>query len=441
MNINKELTAKFYQTYSPCDCGDCRYFMAQIERQQPALCAFLRELGIDPQKPYELQSICLPQDRKIDYLDCAYLVVGQMEEGMQTVIEGITVSACPANTLPKADITDEYFYISFGPLSMPFDYTMWVQTNRSKELVAIKQVLDHIDPMGLLAAGCPKDEYAQEAILIAKIIDDDIIDRGIDWKQIQEVFKQQFGQVLPKKICMRIEEEISLQRELAAYFDPLRRCKSTKDKVTLDVGAIVLKVHDNFVVKHTEDYVYINNKLYSFANYSALLNRFCDFVTNADRVYVQYEHKHLCFHPGALFVHFKVFPKRQFALSKVKHLQDVELIFDNRQVIYSAPYLLPNLPEQQIVDDMYRQPIHKPYEKVFYAPDKRKRLVVFRKRNFYSYEVERLTIVDEEERAYFNCYAVWEPDWQQNSGGSLYDSLDRLLTDIAPLISNWEQKE
>lgn len=34
----------------------------------------------------------------------------------------------------------------------------------------IKQAIDEIDPMGLLEMNCPKDEYIQESIIIAKEI-------------------------------------------------------------------------------------------------------------------------------------------------------------------------------------------------------------------------------------------------------------------------------
>lgn len=34
MNINKELTNKFYESYNPCNCGDCRFFIKNIENSQ-----------------------------------------------------------------------------------------------------------------------------------------------------------------------------------------------------------------------------------------------------------------------------------------------------------------------------------------------------------------------------------------------------------------------
>ncbi len=439
MNIDKELTAKFYDTFSPCDCDYCRYYIAQIEQEQPALCSFLRELSIDPLKPYELQSIYLPKEKKIDYLDCAYLVVGHKEDGLQKTINGICVSTQPANVLPQADVDNEYFYITFGSLTMHWDYSVLIDTSRPKQLDAIKRAIDAIDPIGLLSTGCPTDEYKQEAILLAQIINDDTIDRSITWKQIQEVFKQQFDEVVPPKVCINIQREIEKQQEAIEICDTLLHGKVAKHNITVKDGAVVLKVHDNFVVTDACGCIYINGKFYTDVEDCDLLDFYCDIATNGDRVYVQYFHKHFGFHYDHAFRYFKVFPKRIFALTKVRHFQDVELIFDNQHVIYSAPCLLPDLSEQQIIDDMYQQPVTAPHEKVFYSPDKRNRLVIYQENGIYSYETEQLTILDKEERN--RCYAIWEPDWQRNTVKSLYDSLPRLLTDIAPLLDGWHEKE
>ena len=35
MLINKELTNKYYENYSPCNCGYCKYFIKHIENEQP----------------------------------------------------------------------------------------------------------------------------------------------------------------------------------------------------------------------------------------------------------------------------------------------------------------------------------------------------------------------------------------------------------------------
>lgn len=54
MKIDIEKNKRYYENYSPCNCGDCRFFIKHIENEQPELCAYLRTLGVDPLKPYEL---------------------------------------------------------------------------------------------------------------------------------------------------------------------------------------------------------------------------------------------------------------------------------------------------------------------------------------------------------------------------------------------------
>lgn len=57
MQVNREWTIKYYENYTPCNCGDCRYFIQHIETEQPAICDYLRSLSINPLKPFELKSI------------------------------------------------------------------------------------------------------------------------------------------------------------------------------------------------------------------------------------------------------------------------------------------------------------------------------------------------------------------------------------------------
>ena len=60
MQINKELTNKYYENYIPCNCGDCRYFIKHIETEKPELCEYLRTLGINPLKPFEQVESFIP---------------------------------------------------------------------------------------------------------------------------------------------------------------------------------------------------------------------------------------------------------------------------------------------------------------------------------------------------------------------------------------------
>jgi hypothetical protein len=70
MQINKELTNKYYENYILCNCGDCRYFIKHIETEKTELCEYLRTLGINPLKPFELMSIYYEKDKRISGTVC-----------------------------------------------------------------------------------------------------------------------------------------------------------------------------------------------------------------------------------------------------------------------------------------------------------------------------------------------------------------------------------
>ncbi len=437
MHVNKQSTSKFYETFAPCNCGECRYFVTNIETAQPEICTFLRSLAVDPLKPYELLGICCSNEKKIEYADCAYLVVGQLEENFQKTINGIQVTVQPSNFLPKAEIDEDYFFVSFGPLFLPFMWASRRHLTVQEKFEVIKQVINKADPLNLIKLGCPKDEYSREALMLAKIMANSKYG-SLSWKQVQSVFEKQFDEKLPKRVCVSIVRETIMQLDMVDFFKDFSQNELLKDRVSLQNDAVVLKVHDNFVVESACNCTYINGKFYFDIEDQDLLECLCDFVTDDNTVYVQYKHKHFGFHYEYAFRYFKEIPKRKFSLNKLKHFEDVELVFDNKQVIYSAKSYLKDLSKQQIVQLMYNQPISCPHEKVLYAPDKMSRLIVFKENNIYSYERQQLTILDDEERRYSNCYAIWEPYWGLG-GTSKYDSQEHLLADIAPTISNWEE--
>lgn len=92
MQINKELTNKYYENYIPFNCGDCRYFIKHIETEKPELSEYLRTLGINPLKPFELMSVYFEKDKRIEYFDCAYVVFGKFYENFEKEISGIKIN-------------------------------------------------------------------------------------------------------------------------------------------------------------------------------------------------------------------------------------------------------------------------------------------------------------------------------------------------------------
>ena len=80
------------------------------------------------------------------------------------------------------------------------------------------------------------------------------------------------------------------------------------------------------------------------------------------------------------------------------------------------------------------------YEKVFYSPDKVKRLIVSKNNiGSYSYHVEKLTILEGEEIYWCGNHAFWEPIFG-GGGVSFYENIDDLLKDINAEIKGWIEK-
>lgn len=78
---------------------------------------------------------------------------------------------------------------------------------REKRYEIIKEVLDINDPMGLLALGCPTDEYSDEARLIEEKLDAAASERALN-KIISDVFYSQFDEMPKKRLCRKISAEI-----------------------------------------------------------------------------------------------------------------------------------------------------------------------------------------------------------------------------------------
>ncbi len=436
MQINKELTDKYYENYIPCNCENCRYFIKHIETEKPELCEYLRTLGINPLKPFELMSVYFEKDKRIEYFDCAYVVFGNSQENIEKEISGIKLSTCSKERYPLLDTEEEYFLISFGPISINCAYVYNRHFTFNDKVQIIKKAIDEVDPMGLLEINCPKDEYIQEATIIAKQIK---IKKAnfVKGKYIQEVFKKQFDEAISMKKCNDIARRIIIYFDMKDYFKDFEENETLKGKVAFNNYEITLKIHDDFIVKHKGNYTYLNDKFYYDIEEQDLLDSLCGFVEDNDTIYVQYKHYHFGFHFGHSG-YFKEIKRSKYSFEKLKHKKDIELIFDNKEVIFSRK--ISNLSKEEIIELMFNEPIKEQYEKVFYSPDKVKRLIVSKNNiGSYSYHVEKLTILEGEEIYWCGNHAFWEPIFG-GGGVSFYENIDDLLKDINAEIKGWIEK-
>ncbi len=435
MPVNKEATIQYYEKYTPCNCGDCKYFIEHIEKKQPDICEYLKKLGIDPLKPYELMSIHTEKEKRIEYIDCAYLIIGNIDKEVEQEINGMKVAFRLKDGYPTENISDDYYFISFGPISMSYTYDCNRKYTYEEKVNRIKKAIDEMDPMLLLAMQCPKDEYMQEAELLAKEIERKSIVKA---ELVQKIFSNQFGEILSLKICNKIAKRIRFYLDIQDYFKDLEENESLKGRVSIEDFEITLKVHDKFIVTSVGQMIYINDKFYYDIEEQDLLDSLCAFMEDKDTIYVQYKHKHFEFHFFRGFRFFKKIKRSKFLYRKLKHKKDIELIFDNKGVIYSQTSNECSI--ENITKMTMNESLKEKYEKMFYSPERRKRLII-KKNNVgsYSYYIEKLTILDIDETVMNGHHAFWEPEYGTNA--SFYESIDALIRDIKVEIDGWIEYE
>ena len=89
---------------------------------------------------------------------------------------------------------------------------------------------------------------------------------------------------------------------------------------------------------------------------------------------------------------------------------------------------------------MFNEPIKDQFEKLFYSPDKMKRLIITKNDiGSYTYHIEKLIILEGEEIYWCVKHAFWEPIFS-NGGVSFYENINDLLKDIDVEIRGWIKK-
>ena len=137
---------------------------------------------------------------------------------------------------------------------------------------------------------------------------------------------------------------------------------------------------------------------------------------NDEIIYIQYESLKL----KTKF--FKIINRTNYSYKKLKG-KNIELIFDNKKLIYSK-----KINKDEIIKIMINEPTIEQSEKIFYSLDKTQRLVVFKNNaKSYSYYIEKLIILDKYEAYFLKMNAYWEPQYVCTS---FYENINDLLKDI-----------
>lgn len=335
MAIDIEKTELYYQSCEVCSCSDYKNYCSQIKLKYPMICAYLESLGINPEKPFELITIDDNKNDTIDYI-CQYIVFGTYDSKVLSEIDGVVISI-NENNHPDTLIEEEHFVIDFGPICFPkakIYFSKHVFLDLKVE--AINHVLYKIDPIGLAKLGCPKDEYMLEAKEIAKRMR---IVNGLKLRnEIFEVFKRNFNEEISKDTCSKIVKDIYSQIDFKMDYYDLKKTEALKNIEILNEYNLKLIIHEGFIVTTDDRNTYINGKLYYDIEEQDLKECLIDFVNNEDKVYIQLKRRPLLsilLNDIIYTNYFLEIPKKKFKLSKYIKNKNVELIFTNKEVLFS----------------------------------------------------------------------------------------------------------
>lgn len=117
-------TVEYYTDQDLCDCTGCRNYYRQIKDSFPILDEFLKQFGVDIEKPDEIE--WFNYNNEIQYIMAGYTVCGTMDtnEELQFNISDsqlIRVKINQENYFPNAhDDSDNYFNIIIDNFSLPY---------------------------------------------------------------------------------------------------------------------------------------------------------------------------------------------------------------------------------------------------------------------------------------------------------------------------------
>ena len=116
MDIEK--TRKYYDGLTDadiCDCAYCRNYVKEIKAAYPELAAYLAQLGVDIEKPFETIPI-EPANGTMFYSGVQYVVLGNASHFKETSIGDAQVFVTDSH--PMTNISEEHFVIEITPITL-----------------------------------------------------------------------------------------------------------------------------------------------------------------------------------------------------------------------------------------------------------------------------------------------------------------------------------
>lgn len=112
-------TKQYYDSLAAedlCNCAYCRNYIREIRNAYPKVAEYLLALGVDIEKPFETIPLEPDETGGIEYLSSQYIVIGNTDGFIKTVIDTVTVDITDSH--PLTNIDKPHFVIEIYPVRL-----------------------------------------------------------------------------------------------------------------------------------------------------------------------------------------------------------------------------------------------------------------------------------------------------------------------------------
>lgn len=119
LDLDIRKTKSYYEQISNrdlCGCAYCQNYVREIKATYPEITEYLFSLGIDIEKPFETMPLEPDETGYIAYLSSQYIVYGEPDDFVKTVIGSVNVNVAGAH--PSTQINEAHFVIEIYPVRL-----------------------------------------------------------------------------------------------------------------------------------------------------------------------------------------------------------------------------------------------------------------------------------------------------------------------------------
>lgn len=119
--VGRKETEDFYETIEDetlCRCAYCENYRREVVAAYPLLTTYLRQLGVEIEKPFETMPLEVDDRGMIAYSGVQYIVCGAPEQFEACVVEDVRVTL--AGVHPTTGLAMPHFVIEVYPITLPW---------------------------------------------------------------------------------------------------------------------------------------------------------------------------------------------------------------------------------------------------------------------------------------------------------------------------------